>query len=243
VFGDFWHARWNAQAFAAPGYLVALVNFHGSTGWGQSFTASILGRWGDQPYRDIEAATDHLVQLGLADPDRMAVTGGSYGGYLVSWIASQTGRYRCAVNHAGVCDFQTQYATDITQGRRRSLGGEPWKNIEGLDRWNPFRHANGFSTPMLILHGESDYRVPHAQGLALYNVYQAMGLPSRLVIYPDENHWILKPQNSRHWYGEVLGWLGRWLGRDGAAEAVAGTEAAPSGAGVSVEAGDGRPSA
>jgi len=213
AFHDEWHWRWNAQAFAAPGYLVALVNFHGSTGWGQKFTASILGRWGDQPYKDIMAATDFLIDRGLADPKRMAVTGGSYGGYLVAWIASQTGRFAAAINHAGVCDFQTQYASDVTQGRARSMGGEPWANVEGMDRYNPMRSASGFRTPMLVIHGEKDYRVPHDQGIAIYNVYKAMKLPARLVYYPDENHWILKPRNSRLWYGEVLSWLDRWIGK------------------------------
>lgn len=213
AFPDQWHWRWNAQTFAAPGYLVALVNFHGSTGWGQDFTASILGRWGDQPYKDIMAATDSLIERGLADPSRMAVSGGSYGGYLVSWIAGQTDRFACIVNHAGVCDFQTQYASDVTQGRPRSLGGEPWDNIEGMDRYNPLRHAAGFRSPMLVIHGEKDYRVPYNQGLEIYNVYKAMKLPARLVVYPDENHWILKPRNSRHWYGEVLAWLERWIGK------------------------------
>jgi dipeptidyl aminopeptidase/acylaminoacyl peptidase len=212
AFHDEWHWRWNAQAFAAPGYLVALVNFHGSTGWGQSFAASILGRWGDQPYRDVMAATDHLIAQGRVDPRRMAATGGSYGGYLASWIASQTDRFACIINHAGVSDFQTQMASDVTHGRPRSMGGELWDNIEGMDRWNPIRHAAGFRSPMLVIHGERDYRVPYAQGLAVYNVYKAMKLPARLVCYPDENHWVLKPRNSLHWYGEVLSWLERWVG-------------------------------
>lgn len=211
VFGDQWHWRWCAQIFASPGYAVALVNFHGSTSWGQEFTASILGRWGDQPYQDIEAATDVLLERGVAHPKKLAVSGGSYGGYLVSWIASQTDRYACIVNHAGVCDFQTQYASDVTQGRRRSMGGEPWDDLAGLDRYNPMRHAKGFKSPMLILHGEKDYRVPYNQALEIYNVYKAMKLPARLVIYPNENHWILTPRNNRHWYGEVLGWFARWL--------------------------------
>jgi dipeptidyl aminopeptidase/acylaminoacyl peptidase len=211
--GDQWHWRWNAQLFAAPGHIVALVNFHGSTGWGQEFAASILGRWGDQPYEDIMAATDALISRGIVDPGRMAATGGSYGGYLASWIASRTDRFACIVNHAGVIDFQTQYGSDVTQGRRRSMGGEPWENTEGMDRYNPMRHASGFKSPMLVIHGELDYRVPYYQGLEIYNVYKAMGLPARLVCYPDENHWILKPQNSRHWYGEVLGWLERWIGK------------------------------
>ncbi|MEO8084019.1 MAG: prolyl oligopeptidase family serine peptidase [Ardenticatenales bacterium] len=210
--GDGWQWRWCAHAFAAPGYVVALVNFHGSTGFGEAFTKSILGRWGDQPSRDVEAATDVLIERGIADPARMAITGGSYGGYLVSWLCGTTDRYTCAVNHAGVSDFQTQFASDVTQGRARSMGGELWENVAGLDRWNPLRQAAGFKTPMLVVHGQRDYRVPYNQGLEIYNVYRARGLPSRLVVYPDENHWVLKPQNSVHWYGEVLGWLGRWLG-------------------------------
>lgn len=213
VFGDQWHWRWNAQVIAAQGYLVALVNFHGSTSWGQDFTASILGRWGDQPYEDIMAATDYLVEQGLVNPKRMAATGGSYGGYLVSWIASQTERFACIVNHAGVCDFQTQYASDVTQGRRRSMGGEPWEDVSGMDRYNPMRHASGFKSPMLVIHGEKDYRVPYNQGLEIYNIYKAMKLPARLLCYPDENHWILKPRNSKHWYVEFLTWLDRWIGK------------------------------
>lgn len=212
TFGDEWHWRWSAHAFAAPGYVVALVNFHGSTGWGQEFAASILGRWGDQPYFDITVATDMLLARGLVDPKRMAATGGSYGGYMAAWIASQTDRFACIVNHAGVSDLQTQYGSDVTQGRPRSMGGEPWDKVEAMDRWNPMRHARGFKSPMLILHGQKDYRVPYGQGLEIYNVYKAMKLPARLVVYPEENHWILKPRTSRNWYGEVLGWLKRWIG-------------------------------
>ena len=211
VFGDQWHWRWNAQLFASTGCLCACVNFHGSTGWGQDFAASILGRWGDQPYDDVMAATDALVAEGLADPQRLAAAGGSYGGYLIAWLAAKTRRFKCLVNHAGVSDLQSQYASDVTQGRRRAMGGEPWADLEGLDRYNPMRHAAGFATPMLVLHGERDYRVPYQQGLEIYNVYRAMGLPARLVVYPDENHWILKPQSSVHWYGEVFAWLERWL--------------------------------
>ena len=117
-----------------------------------------------------------------------------------------------AVNHAGVCDFQTQYASDVTHGRARSMGGEPWDDLKGMDSYNPMRHAAGFKTPMLVLHGTKDYRVPSDQALEIYGVYKAMKLDARLVVYPDENHWILKPRNSLNWYGEVLGWLERWIG-------------------------------
>lgn len=213
TFSDEWHWRWNAMAIAAPGYLVALVNFHGSTGFGEKFTKSLLGSWGDQPYTDIINATDRLIERGLVDRKKMAITGGSYGGYLVSWIATQTDRFAAIVNHAGVCDFQTQYASDVTHGRARAMGGEPWKNVEGLDRYNPMRHAKGFKTPMLVIHGEKDYRVPSDQGLEIYGVHKAMKIPARLVLYPDENHWVLKPQNSRLWYNEFLSWLDRWIGK------------------------------
>jgi dipeptidyl aminopeptidase/acylaminoacyl peptidase len=211
IFGDSWHWRWNPHCFAAPGYVAALVNFQGSTSWGQDFARRIQGRWGDRPFRDVMAATDRLIERGIADPKRLAAAGGSYGGYLVSWMASQTARFSCIVNHAGVGDLQMEWASDVTQGWSRALGGEPWGNLAGMDRWNPMRHAKGFRTPMLVIHGEQDYRVPYDQGLQMYNVHKAMGRPARLVCYPDENHWILKPRNSVHWYGEVLAWLRRWL--------------------------------
>lgn len=209
---DAFHPRWNAQVFAAPGHLVAMVNFQGSTSWGQDFAQRIQGAWGDRPFDDVMRATDALVALGWADPDRMAATGGSYGGYLVSWIAGHTDRFRCLVNHAGVFDSWGQYATDVTQGRHRSFGGEPWDRIEVLDRWSPARSAKDMRTPMLVLHGERDYRVPGAQTLTCYSILKAKGVPARLVWFPDENHWILKPQNSLLWYREVLGWIARWFG-------------------------------
>lgn len=211
TFGDQWHWRWNAQVFAGAGYAVAMVNFHGSTSWGQDFAASIHGEWGKKPYEDVMRATDVLVEKGFVDEKRMAVAGASYGGYLVSWIGANTNRFRCIVNHAGVCDLQTQFASDFTQGRKRAIGSEPWDDAEIVDAYSPMRHAAGFKSPMLITHGEKDYRVPYVQALQLYNVYKARNLPARLVVYPDENHWILKPRNSQHWYGEVLAWLERWM--------------------------------
>jgi dipeptidyl aminopeptidase/acylaminoacyl peptidase len=211
MFGDAWQWRWCAQVFAAQGWRVAMVNFHGSTSWGHEFAHSILGEWARRPYEDLMRATDLLVERGLADPQRMAAAGGSYGGYLVAWLAANTERFRCLVNHAGVSDLQAQYARDITSGREKSVGGEPWGNQEGMDRYNPMRHSRGFKTPMLIIHGEQDYRVPYTQALQTYNAYKAQGREARLVVYPDEGHWILKPQNAQHWWGEVLGWIKRWL--------------------------------
>ncbi len=209
--GDNFHYRWNAHAFAAPGYVVAMVNFHGSTSWGQEFAACIQGGHGDKPFTDIMKATDVLIETGYIDEKRMAATGGSYGGYMTCWIAGNTDRFRCVVNHAGVFDLLTEYGSDVTQGRHQSYGGEPWDRLDAIDRWNPARFARGFVTPMLVIHGERDYRVPHSQALAVYNIYKAKGVDARLVFFPDENHWILKPRNSIVWNREVHDWLRRYL--------------------------------
>lgn len=211
ISADSFHFRWNAQAFAAPGYVAALVNFQGSTSWGQDFAKRIQGAWGDRPFGDVMKATEVLLATGMVDETRMAAVGGSYGGYMMSWIEGHTDRFRCIVNHAGVYDLMSQYASDVTQGRAQSMGGEPWEGIEVIDRWNPARFANGFQTPMLVIHGEKDYRVPVSQGLECYGVLKAKGVPARLVYFPDENHWVLKPANSILWYREVHGWLKRWL--------------------------------
>jgi dipeptidyl aminopeptidase/acylaminoacyl peptidase len=208
---DAFHFRWNAQAFAAPGYVVAMVNFHGSSSFGQPFVESILGAHPDAPFTDVMRATDLLVSEGLADPERLAAAGGSYGGFLVNWIAGQTDRFRALVSHAGVYSLLGQFASDATYGRHHSYGGYPFTNRDNVERWSPNRYAKGFSTPMLILHGERDYRVPVTQGLELYGTLTAKGVPARLVYYPDENHWILKGANSKHWHAEVLGWLARFL--------------------------------
>jgi dipeptidyl aminopeptidase/acylaminoacyl peptidase len=211
ISGDNFHFRWNPHLMAAPGYVVLAPNFHGSTGWGQDFAASIHGGWGDKPYRDAMAGVDAILAEGFVDEKRMAAVGGSYGGYLVSWIAGQTDRFACIVNHAGVSDTLSQFASDVTYGRERSLGGNPWDGLEAIDRMNPIRFAKGFKTPMLVVHGERDFRVPVTQGLAIYNVYKAKRVPARLVYFPDENHWVLKPRNAQLWYREFHGWLARWF--------------------------------
>jgi dipeptidyl aminopeptidase/acylaminoacyl peptidase len=226
TFGDQFHFRWNAHAFAAAGYVVALVNFHGSTSFGQSFATSIHGAWGDKPLADIMAATDALLAEGSIDEARMAVAGGSYGGYMTAWITSQNARFACAVCHAGVINLPGMYATDHNYHLDRAQGGLPWRNREAIERWSPAAFAHGFATPMLVIHGEKDYRVPVTQGIELYGILKSKGVDARLVYYPDENHWILKPQNSLHWYGEVLGWLERHLGaKSGARKEAAVAEA------------------
>ena len=208
---DAFHFRWNAQLFAAPGYVVALVNFQGSTSWGQDFAKRIQGGWGDRPYIDVMKGTDVLIASGLVDESRMAAAGGSYGGYMASWIEMSTDRFKCIINHAGVYDLLSQYASDVTQGRSQSMGGEPWDGLEGIDKYSPARHTKGMKTPMLVIHGERDYRVPIGQGLECYGMLKAKGVPARLVYFPDENHWVLKPRNSVLWYREFHAWLERWL--------------------------------
>ncbi|HYK42315.1 MAG TPA: prolyl oligopeptidase family serine peptidase, partial [Thermoanaerobaculia bacterium] len=211
TFGDAFSFRWNAEAFASPGYIVAMVNFHGSSSFGQPFLESILGAHADKPFTDVMLATDFLIAQGNVDATRMAAAGGSYGGYLVDWIAGHTDRFKTLVSHAGVYDLLGQSASDDTFGRQHSYGGYPFTNLENVERWSPNRYAKNFQTPMLVIHNERDFRVPLTQGLELYGVLTAKGVPARLVSYPDENHWVLKPQNSKHWYGEVLGWLAKYL--------------------------------
>lgn len=210
-FGDSWQWRWHGQIFAGFGYRLALVNFHGSTSFGEAFTSSIRGAWGDMPHRDIEAVTDHLIGLGLVDEARMAIAGGSYGGYLTAFLTTQTDRYAAAIVHAGVTNFGGTYASDVTAGRPQAYGAEIFEDRARVDRYSPSSHASGYQTPTLVIHGEKDYRVPHTQGLELYGVLKAKGVPARLLFYPGENHWILSPQASLHWYGEVERWLNLYL--------------------------------
>ncbi len=212
IFGDFFHYRWNAQLFAAPGYVVALSNFHGSTSFGQEFAESIHGAHSDKPFRDIMKATDFMIDRGYIDESRMAATGGSYGGYMVSWIAGHTDRFAALVNHAGVYNIMGQFASDVTAHREYAYNGSPWDGLEQMQEWNPALHAENFVTPMLVIHGELDHRVPVTQGLEVYGAYKGKGVDARLVYYPDENHWILTPQNSIFWYDELYNWLERYIG-------------------------------
>ncbi len=209
--GDSFHFRWNMQLFAAPGYVVAGVNFHGSSSFGQAFVESILGAHPDKPFSDVMKATDVLIAQGLVDPQRMAAAGGSYGGFLVNWIAGHTDRFKALVSHAGVYSLLGQFASDGTHGRNHAYGGYPFTNLANVERWSPNRYAAAMKTPMLILHGERDYRVPVTQGLELYGTLKAKRVPARLVYFPDENHWVLKGQNSRLWYNEVHAFLARYL--------------------------------
>ena len=207
--------RWNHHVFASPGYIVSWVNRHGSTGFGETFARSMNGAWGDKPMEDILKANAYLFnQVPAIDRNNVAAAGASYGGYLATWMLGHTDAFKTIVNHAGVSDFVSQYGADITTYLFNSevLGGVPWDNPEGMQRNNPIAYAKHFKTPMLILHGELDYRVPYGQATALYGILQSMGVPSRLVIFPNENHWILSPQNAIQWNYEVQSWLSRYIG-------------------------------
>jgi dipeptidyl aminopeptidase/acylaminoacyl peptidase len=210
TFGDMWHWRWNAHLFASRGHLAAMVNFHGSTSFGHEFAASIHGDWGTMPTDDILAATDALIASGRVDPDRMALAGGSYGGYLVAWMGGHTDRFGAIVAHAAVTNQGGMWATDTTWGLPRARGAAVWEDPARVAEASPSNHYADYATPTLVIHGERDFRVPVTQGLELYGVLKAKGVPARLVYYPDENHWILSPANSMHWYGEVLDWIHRW---------------------------------
>lgn len=211
AFQDDFHYRWNAALVASKGYVVALVNFHGSTGYGQAFAESILGNHADKPFADIMKATDWLIAQGYIDEKRMAATGGSYGGYMVDWILGHTDRFAALISHAGVYDLMGQFASDDTWGRPNNYGASPWTDPARVDLYSPSRFAKNFATPTLILHGEKDYRVPVTQGINLYGVLQGKGVPARIVIFPEENHWVLKPQAALLWWKEFFGWLERYL--------------------------------
>ena len=207
--GDTFGYRWNPHAFAAAGYVVAAVNFHGSSGFGHAFRDSIMGRQGRLETEDIERATDWILAHPWADRGRVFAAGGSYGGFLVAWMNGhvKAGRYLAYVCHAGVFDRVLTFSADSFLHRPRDLHALYWEKPAKVRAQSPSSYAHRMATPTLVIHGTEDYRVPDANGLAYYNTLVARGVPARLVWFPDENHWVLKPRNSRLWYGEFLGWL------------------------------------
>lgn len=208
---DTWHWRWNMQMFAASGYVVCAVNYHGSSGFGQEFLSSINGEWGVRELADVEAGTDYMLASGRIDPKRLVATGGSYGGYMVAYMNGRlpVGRYQAYVCHAGCYDWVSMMGSDGYFWFGHELGAFHWENEARVLKQSPHHYAQHFSTPTLVIHGELDYRVPYHQGLAYYNTLRARQIASRLVFFPDENHWILKPQNSRLWYREFTDWCDR----------------------------------
>ena len=209
--GDTFHYRWNTHVFAAQGYVVACVNYHGSSGFGYKFSDSITHRFGDLELQDIEAGTDWLLKKPWVDRKRVFAAGGSYGGYMVAWMNGHVtpGRYQAYVCHAGCYDWTAMFADDCYTYQERDLGAWYWADRRKIDAQSPHAFAGAMRTPTLVLHGALDYRVPDQQGLAYYNTLKARGVDARLVWFPDENHWILKPRNSKLWYGEFFAWLKR----------------------------------
>ena len=207
--GDTFHSRWNNHLFAAQGYVVACVNYHGSSGFGHAFLDSITHRWGQLELQDVEAGTDWLLKQAWADKKRVFATGGSYGGYMVAWMNGHVkpGRYQAYVCHAGCFDWTAMFADDAYTWHAKEVGAWYWDDRAKVDAQSPHAFAQAMQTPTLVIHGALDYRVPDAQGLAYYNTLKAKGVDARLVWFPDENHWILKPRNSKLWYGEFFGWL------------------------------------
>jgi dipeptidyl aminopeptidase/acylaminoacyl peptidase len=209
-----WSYRWNPQVFAGAGYAVLFIDFHGSTGYGQAFTDSISRDWGGKPLEDLQkglaAAAERFPWL---DAGRACALGGSYGGYMMNWIAGNwPDAFRCLVNHAGLFDHRSMYyTTEELWFPEWDHGGPYHENPESHERSNPAQRVEVWKTPMLVIHGALDYRVPYAQGLATFTALQRRGIESRFLFFPDENHWILKPANSLQWHSEVLAWLDRYL--------------------------------
>jgi dipeptidyl aminopeptidase/acylaminoacyl peptidase len=212
--GDTFSYRWNPHVFAAAGHVVAQVNYHGSSGFGHAFRHSLIGRQGQLELQDIEAATDWLLQQPWADASRVFATGGSYGGFLVAWMnghipAWPQGRYRAYVCHAGVFDRVATFSADSYPERPKDLAARFWEDMPRVLAQSPHNFAAQMNTPTLVIHGARDYRVPDCNGLAYYNTLKARGVDARLLWFADENHWVLKPQNSLQWYAEFARWLGR----------------------------------
>ncbi len=213
-FGDHFHYRWNPQTYAAEGYAVVFIDFHGSTGYGQAFTDSISGDWGGKPLEDLQkglqAATERYSWL---DSDNVCALGASYGGYMVNWIAGNwPDRFKCLVNHDGVFDNRMMYySTEELWFPEWEHGGPYFDSKEQYEKHNPVNFVSNWKTPMLVIHGALDYRIPETQGIAAFTALQRRGIESEFLFFPDENHWVLKPANSVLWHETVNDWLGRYL--------------------------------
>ncbi len=218
---DAWSYRWNLAAFAGYGYVVYAGNPRGSPGWGQKFVDEISGDWGGKVYDDLMRQADDLETLPYVDKKRIGAAGASYGGYMVAWIAGHTTRFATLVCHDGTVDLApANLATEELWFPRAEFGGWPWEPDTVYEKWNPIRFADKFQTPMLVIHGEKDFRVPFDQGLELFTALQLKGVPSKFLEFPDEGHWVLKPGNALFWHNVMVDWLHRWLGGAAADEKV-----------------------
>lgn len=211
AWGESFSFRWSPQVFATAGFVVVMPNPRGSTGYGSKFTDDINGDWGGKAYEDIMAVANHVATLPYVDPDRMAAAGGSYGGYMVNWLLGHTDRFKAFISHAGVYDLNSMGGeTEELWFSTWEFKGFPWQSPDVYAKWSPSSSAANFKTPTLVIHGELDYRVPTGQGLQLFTALQAQKVPSKLLLFPDEGHWVLKPQNSLLWYQTFLDWIEEW---------------------------------
>jgi dipeptidyl aminopeptidase/acylaminoacyl peptidase len=213
AWGNDWTYRWNAELFAATGdYVVVMINFHGSTGYGQKFTDSISGDWGGAPYIDLMKGLDYVEKTyPVIDKNREAALGASYGGYMANWILGHTNRFKCIVSHDGMFNTESAYGTtEELWFPEWEFKGPPWKNREMYRKFSPHLFADKFKTPTLVVHGQNDYRLDVSEGFQLFTTLQRLGIPSKMLYFPDEGHWVLKPQNSRLWYKTVNDWVDQW---------------------------------
>ncbi|CAF1384219.1 unnamed protein product [Rotaria sp. Silwood1] len=213
---DSWGSGWNFQSFSSQGYAVIAINFHGSDSYGQNFTDSITGEYGSWPYEDLKLGLDYALEnFSYIDPNRMVALGASYGGYMINWIAGQpemSRRFKTLINHNGLFDMRAMgYSTEELWFTEHDAGGfTPYENPEAYERWNPVNHVENWTQPMLIIVGARDYRVPETQGIGAFTALQRLNIPSRLLYFPTENHWVLNPLHSVAWFEHVLGWMDRW---------------------------------
>ncbi|OAD07305.1 hypothetical protein MUCCIDRAFT_77714 [Mucor lusitanicus CBS 277.49] len=214
AWNDNWSTRWNPQIFAGAGYAVVAINFHGSTGYGQAFTDSIGQNWGSHPFYDLETGLDYVLdKFDYLDAERVAGLGGSYGGFMANWLNGHSNKFKALVNHDGVFSTtQVYYTTDELYFAEKEFGGSPVHadKREGYERWSPSNFVQNWKTPMLVIHGGNDFRLTFGESLSTFTALQRQGVPSRLLYFPDENHWVLKPANSLKWHKEVLEWIGKY---------------------------------
>jgi dipeptidyl aminopeptidase/acylaminoacyl peptidase len=212
AWGDDWSYRWNPELFAANGYVVVMINFHGSTGYGQKFIDAINGDWGGAPFEDLMKGLDYAEQhYSFIDKDRECALGASYGGYMTNWVLGHTNRFKCIVTHDGMFNSESAWGTtEELWFNEWEFKGTPYTNREMYRKWSPHLAATNFKTPTLVVHGQRDYRLDVSEGFQLFTTLQRLGVPSKMLYFPDEGHWVLKPQNSRLWYQTVNDWVDQW---------------------------------
>jgi dipeptidyl aminopeptidase/acylaminoacyl peptidase len=213
AWGDEWSFRWNAQLMAADGYVVVQINPRGSTGYGQAFIDGINGDWGGKPFVDLMQGLDYVEKTySFVDKDRECALGASYGGYMINWILGHTSRFKCLVSHDGMFNAESAYgSTEELWFNEWEFKGEPWTNRALYQKWSPHQHASRFKTPTLVIHGQLDYRLDVSEGFQLFTTLQRLKVPSKMLYFPDEGHWVLKPQNSQLWYKTVGDWVDSYL--------------------------------